>query len=220
MEYQIDNIYVKRFIYFNIYVIKGKTGDILIDTGFIGMRRELKKWLDNFNIKLVILTHAHVDHIWNTAYIKKRYGCQVAISENDLINIDNRNINSKPSNKRYIGWTKLMNFGMKKFIAKPFDVDILLRDNKVIRRYGIELKITNLSGHTNGSIGVIYKNYLFAGDALVKRKRRPQIAFQNQDNEEAMNTYEKILNLSPSIIFVGHDKKIDIQELKEFSLIK
>ena len=50
MEYQIDNIYVKRFIYFNIYVIRGKTGDILIDTGFIGMRRELRKWFTSDRI--------------------------------------------------------------------------------------------------------------------------------------------------------------------------
>ena len=62
---EYDNIYVKRFVYFNLYVIKGKTGDILIDTGFIGIKRSLKKWLDKFNIRLVILTHAHVDHVWN-----------------------------------------------------------------------------------------------------------------------------------------------------------
>ena len=50
-----DNIYCKRFGYFNIYVIKGNNGDILIDTGFILMRKKLIKWLDNFNIKLIIL---------------------------------------------------------------------------------------------------------------------------------------------------------------------
>ena len=68
---QYDNIYMKKFGYFNIYVIRGENGDILIDTGFIGIKTALKKWLDNFNIKLVILTHAHIDHTWNTAYIKK-----------------------------------------------------------------------------------------------------------------------------------------------------
>ena len=67
MEQQIDNIYIKRFLYFNLYVIKGKNGDILIDTGFIGIKRPLKRWLNQFNIKLVILTHAHVDHTWNAA---------------------------------------------------------------------------------------------------------------------------------------------------------
>lgn len=39
MEKQIENIYMKRFYYFNVYVIKGKNGDILIDTGFIGIKK-------------------------------------------------------------------------------------------------------------------------------------------------------------------------------------
>ena len=115
MEYQIDNIYVKKFFYFNVYVIKGKNGDILIDTGFIGIRKPLKKWLDKFNIKLVILTHAHVDHIWNASYIKKIYNCQIAIGKNDIENIDNTQINSVPSKKRY---TLLYHYKATKFKEK------------------------------------------------------------------------------------------------------
>lgn len=42
MEKRYNNIYMKRFIYFNLYVIKGIDGDILIDTGFIGIKRNLK----------------------------------------------------------------------------------------------------------------------------------------------------------------------------------
>ena len=68
MEKIIDNIHIKRIGYFNLYLIKGNDGDILIDTGFICIKKLLKKWLDNHNLKLIILTHAHVDHIWNVAY--------------------------------------------------------------------------------------------------------------------------------------------------------
>ena len=205
---QYENIYIKRFLYFNVYVIKGDNGDILIDTGFIGIRKNLKKWLDNFNIKLVILTHAHVDHIWNVSYIKNLYGCEVAMGINDICNIDNSKIKSKASKKRYNGWAKLMNLGMKKFVCDGFDVDILLEDNQIIKRYGIDLKIISLSGHTSGSIGIIYKNYLFAGDALVYRGKYPEIAYQNQNNIDALKAYDKILELYPDIVFVGHDKEI------------
>ena len=51
------------------------------------MKRPLKRWLNKFNVKLVILTHAHVDHTWNTAYLKELYGCDVALGINDLVNI-------------------------------------------------------------------------------------------------------------------------------------
>ena len=57
MKRQYDNIYMKRFSYFNVYVIKGKNGDILIDTGFIGMKKSLKKWLDQDVLEDIMMHH-------------------------------------------------------------------------------------------------------------------------------------------------------------------
>lgn len=207
MVRQYDNVYLKKFGYFNVYVIRGKDGDILIDTGFIGAKKKLKKWLDRFNIKLVILTHAHVDHIWNASYIKKLYDCDIAIGCSDIDNIDNSRIKSKPLSKKYKTWTKLMNWGMKKFIPNKFDLDMLLLDNQVIDKYGLDLRIVSLPGHTDGSIGILYKDFLFAGDALVNRGRYPSLAYQNQNNDLALQSCSKIVKLNPKIVFLGHDRE-------------
>ena len=213
MEKQYNNVYQKRFYYFNVYVIKGKSGDILIDTGFICMKRKLKKWLDQFNIKLIILTHVHVDHAWNVAYIKKLYNCEVAIGELDLTNIDNTNIKSEPLSKKFTLWTKLMNWGMKKFIPNKYQVDFLLKDNQILNKYGCKLRIISLKGHTNGSIGIKYKDYLFVGDALVNRGKKASVAFQNQDCTSAKESISKIIKENPSIVFIGHDKAITYEKL-------
>lgn len=214
MKFLEDNIYMKRIKYFNLYVIKGVDGDILIDTGFIGMKRKIKKYLDKFNIKLIVLTHAHVDHSWNASYLKKLYNCKILMSREDIVNIDNSNINSKPSLKRYKAWTKLMNKGMKLLKQKEFTPDIIIDEDTSITACGINLDIINLKGHTNGSIGVLYKNNLFAGDSLVNRKRtHSQIAFQNQNNECAIKSFRKIIDLNPKMIYVGHDKPIDNDKL-------
>lgn len=214
MEKQYNNIYMKRFLYFNIYVIKGTNGDILIDTGFIGTKKSIEKWLDSFNIKLIILTHAHVDHIWNASYLKEKYHCQIALSKNDIKNLDNQYINSKPLKNRYKIWTKIMNFGMKHFKPKQFSIDIPLQDKQIINKFGIKLKIISLPGHTDGSIGILYNNYLFAGDALVYRGKNPSLAFQNQNNDDSYHSYQKIIKLKPNIIFIGHDKEINYDTLK------
>jgi len=215
---KFDNIYMNRFGYFNIYVIKGKDGDILIDTGFIIRRKKLKRWLDNFNIKLVVLTHAHVDHIWNVSYIKKLYDCEVVMCELDIDNINNSNICSEASKKCYRLWTKLMNLGMRKFVPKNFLVDYEVNDGDVIDKFGIKLDIIGLPGHTEGSIGIMCNKYLFCGDALVNRNRkRVAIAFQNQNNEDAKKAIDKIYKLKPEIIFVGHDREIKFNKfLKSF----
>lgn len=135
------------------------------------------------------------------------------MSKKDIINIDNTKINSTPSKKIYTSWTKLMNWGMRKFIPEKFDIDIFLNNNQTINKYGIKLKIISLSGHTTGSIGILYKDYLFAGDALVNRGKQPNIAYQNQNNNEAKNSYNKILKLNSKIIFIGHDKEITRDKL-------
>ena len=210
---QFDNVYVKRFGYFNVYVIRGNDGDVVIDTGFVLMKRSLKRWLDQFNVKLIILTHAHVDHIWNVSYLKDLYGCRVAISEDDLVNLDNRNIKTYPSCKRCRLWTKLMSFGMKHFVPEKFDVDLLLHDGDILNEYGLKLKIVSLSGHTDGSIGVLYNKYLFCGDALINR-RKVDIAYQNQNNDRARENFKVIRRIKPKILFLGHDREIDYNKFK------
>lgn len=211
---KFDNIYVKKFGCFNLYVIRGNDGDILIDTGFILMKNSIKRWLDKFNIKLIILTHAHVDHIWNVSYIKDLYNCEVAIGKFDVDNIDNSKICSIPSSKKYKHWTYLMNWGMKKFIPDFFNIDYKLEDNQIINKYGIKLKIVHLPGHTTGSIGIMYNNYLFCGDSLVNRKiNRVQIAYQNQDNIAACESVRKIVELHPKLIFAGHNRLIKYNKL-------
>ena len=215
MTKQIDNIYIKRFGYFNCYVIKGQDGDILIDTGFIGMKKHLKKWLDKFNIKLIILTHCHIDHVWNVAYLKEQYNCEIAIGQKDVKYLDNSKIHSEPVNKYYKIVSLITNLGMKKITQKKFDVDIPLKDKQILNKYGLKLRIVSLPGHTKGSIGILYKDYLFVGDALVNRKPKVEIAYQNQSTKNAKKSALKILRLNPKIIFVGHENKINIEKLKK-----
>lgn len=213
MERNFDNVYSKRFGYFNLHVIKGEDGDVLIDTGFIFMKNKIKRWLSKFNIKMVILTHGHVDHIWNANYIKDLYDCKIAMSEVEVSNINNSKATSQPMKKKYVKWTKLMDFGMKKFNPKDIDVDVLLHNNQIIDKYGLNLKIIDLPGHTIGSIGVLYKNYLFVGDSMVNRKKCPGVAYQNQSNAAAVMSYDKIVNLNPKIVFVGHDREVRLEKL-------
>lgn len=213
MEKIYGNVIMKRFYYFNLYVIKGKRGDILIDTGFICIKKRVKKWLDKFNIKLIILTHVHIDHTWNVKYIKDLYKCKVAIGIQDKKNIDNRKIDSIAKNINCQRWTNLMNWGMNKFIPKEYEIDYYLKNNEVIKKYGLELKIIFLKGHTTGSIGIKYKDYLFVGDALVNRGSKVSIAFQNQHPLDAVKSIKKILKEKPDITFIGHDKEITKDKL-------
>ena len=62
-----------------LYILKGKNSDLLIDTGFIGVWNEMEKWLNEYNVKHVLLTHAHVDHDWNAARLQSM-GAKILLS--------------------------------------------------------------------------------------------------------------------------------------------
>lgn len=215
MNSDFGKIYKKRILYFNLYVIKGRDGDILIDTGFVCMRRKIKKWLDSFDIKLILLTHAHIDHIWNVSYIKKLYNCEVAISHLDVENIDNSIINSKSSNRHHKILTKVFNFGMKKLVAPKFEIDYLLYDNDTINKFDLKINVVALPGHTNGSVGYLYNDNIFCGDVLVNRKPYAEIAYQNQNNELARKSALRLFELQPKYIYIGHDRRIKYSKLEK-----
>ncbi|MFA6753179.1 MAG: MBL fold metallo-hydrolase [Bacilli bacterium] len=210
---KINNIIYDNLDYFKAYLIKGQDGDVLIDTGFSSSRKKLKRLLDKNNVKLIILTHAHLDHVWNAKYFKKRYGCQIAISKNDLENLDNSIINSIPVNKYYNFSAIFANYFMKRIKIEAFIPDLLLEDNQLLNLYGLNLKVVSLKGHTKGSIGILYKDYMFVGDALVNRKYYVELPYQMQNKIEALASVKKILEIKPKLIFIGHENPIKFEKL-------
>ena len=68
----------------NCYVIRGRKGDILVDTGREEYRDHIETWLLNYNITLIVLTHGHSDHVQNAAYFSKLYNAPIMISPYDM----------------------------------------------------------------------------------------------------------------------------------------
>ena len=72
----------------NCYLIRTGSGFVLIDTGVAPKRAGLVNQLESAgcqpgNLKLIIITHGHGDHIGNCAYLRRKYGAQVAMHRGD-----------------------------------------------------------------------------------------------------------------------------------------
>jgi len=206
--------------FLSVYLIKGDDGDILIDTGFLFMRRRLFKLLDKHNVKYIILTHAHLDHVWNAAVLKERYNAKIAIGKKDVKNLDNRLLRSN-SIKWYLRPVAgIYNFGFKVLKQKEIIVDEELEVGETITKHGITFKIIDLEGHTPGSIGIIDKdNNLYCGDAILSRFGKVRLTWQNNDNEKAIETVRKIINSDINTIFFGHSKPRNKSELMRLDKI-
>ena len=70
----------------SVYVIPGKNGDMLIDTGFSTTTKPLLKWIteNGFNITDIFITHAHPDHDWNAAKFKQLFNARIWLGKEDL----------------------------------------------------------------------------------------------------------------------------------------
>ena len=105
---------------------------------------------NNFNIKYIINTHGHVDHISGNAEMKKKTGAQIVIHKDDADMLI-----STPA-------TIFKMFGAKQ--SPP--ADITVQDGDDIKTGKISLKVIHTPGHSPGGMVLYTPGYVFTGDTL------------------------------------------------------
>lgn len=156
----------------NSFLLVNSQACILIDAGLPDTEDKiddvLKKLKLSFtDIKLIIITHAHIDHAGNTAKIKSLSGAQVIAHNGDLPYYTGE----KKMHFCSTGWFGRA-FSKIGAIQTPYDAfkpDILLTSNDTfnLNQYGIDGKVIATPGHTEGSISVVIDNdKAFVGDLI------------------------------------------------------
>ncbi|MDE7293808.1 MAG: MBL fold metallo-hydrolase [Oscillospiraceae bacterium] len=195
----------------NCYIIRGEKGDVLIDTGSEKHRKEIGRWLQEFDPRLIILTHGHNDHIENAAYFADIYGIPIMISPYDLrLARDNKC-------REYYNLTPLghiLRRENKRCMERKvpqIDPKIFAIPDMDLSPYGIRGRIVNLEGHTKGSVGILCEGEmgvdLYAGDAVMNIFS-PSLPMIAESPKKAITTAAYIAKLSPERILCGHGKPI------------
>ncbi len=75
----------------NCYIVTNKDKAILIDTGRKKYREKILEKCKEYHVILIILTHGHMDHCQNAAYLANALNIPIAMSKKDMDIIpDNR----------------------------------------------------------------------------------------------------------------------------------
>lgn len=180
----------------NCYIVQDeKTKDaIVIDPG--GEINKISKMLDTLqaNVKYILLTHCHGDHIGGVQELKEKYGGKVLIHIEDEPGLRDPNINLSD----YIGLGNV-----------TLQADSRLNDDDLIHVGDIEFKVIHTPGHTKGGICLYIdkEKILFSGDTMFRgswgRTDLPTSSFEDIIN----SITEKIMKLpEDTIVYPGHRK--------------
>ena len=149
----MDKMFIKRVVVgaleTNCYILADpETREAaIIDPGSNGngIKREIEK--RGFNIKCIINTHGHGDHISSNGKFK----APIYIHRLDAGFLRNSKLNMSAS------------FG---FSIKIPEASRTLEEGDIIEIGSCELKVIHTPGHTPGSISLLGKGFVFTGDTL------------------------------------------------------
>lgn len=190
----------------NCYIVADNGRAILIDTGRTKYREKILEKCKEFHVSLIVLTHGHMDHCQNAAYLAGALQIPIAMSEKDINLIpDNR---KQPLSAKTLLGKMVLSVSLSSFekdSLETFEPAIYLKNGDDLSDYGIEAEIVELPGHTKGSIGVKMEDCLFVGDALMNMFY-PTTSMLYTEEQEMLESAGYISELGEKTIYFGHGK--------------
>ena len=201
----IGNIYYVGARDLASYLITTPDGHFLIDTGVSEMTPVVRGNIENLGFRLediryILQSHAHFDHIQGHAVMQRLTGAQVLVMDDDA---DAMETGRDLSPLGFEGW-------------EPVHVDRRLKDGESVSLGGTTLTATKAPGHTPGcttwslvtqdsgqsvNVTVFGCNGPNDGVQLVDNPRFPNLL------EDTMFGFDNLAKLNPDIYLTGHTEE-------------
>ena len=210
----ITETYVADWLRCNIWHVRGKTHDLIIDTG-MGMR-SLKKEISQLNEKPVICisTHCHFDHIGGAHEFECRLGHQ---SEKDI------HRNPTWTNTAMSGFIRAETFEAlpyegfrhEDFIVRPAPLTGFLDEGDVLDIGNRHFNLLHFPGHSPGSIALIEEKtgVLFSGDTIYDGDLYDSV--YHSDKSQYRESLNRLRDMPVNTIHGGHERSFDKQRMIE-----
>lgn len=186
----------------NCYVIfSDKTNaGIIVDPG--GDIEDIVKVIadNNINLKYIVLTHGHGDHIGGVSELKDRFNIPLLVHEDDVEMLSDGGKNLS------------INMVMGSIELIP---DRILKDGETIEFGDLEALVIHTPGHTKGGICLKINDHLITGDTLFKGSIG-RTDLLGGDYEALLNSIRTKLLVLPddTIVLPGHGQQSTIKAEK------
>ncbi len=205
-----------------VYLLKAADGYIQIDAGYKSNIDKYFKILEKNNInpediKLIIVSHAHSDHVGALKEIKDKTKAKVLVNENDAeYLIKGESAEVKPISIIAKILVKILPEKMLRF--DPVQPDIIIKEEFSLEEFGLQAKVVHTPGHTLGTVSVITEE----GSAFIScsvhgfpLRMSPGLPGAALDVDEVMKSWEKIIDEGAKDIYIAHGKPFKVDVLKK-----
>lgn len=189
----------------NSYLVVNDDEIILIDTGLPWNLSEITDYIEKNlkinpqDIKTIVITHNHFDHVGNLSKLKEITGAKVAIHPADA-----DYIRGKTKHMGGAFMNAIIRLLQKIYRTTPVEPEILLKNGDIIGEY----QIIHTPGHSPGSI-CLYNpenKVIFVGDNLQYKNGKLQSPGEKliPEPEKYKESLKKLLNYDIEVILTGH----------------
>jgi glyoxylase-like metal-dependent hydrolase (beta-lactamase superfamily II) len=194
----------------NCYLLRDQGGTVLVDPGPPGgaalvLAGAQAAGVGPEEIRLILVTHGHLDHYGALAEVKAWCGAPVAAHPAEPpFSQDRRNALPPAGTLRgsVIRWLYLLLSPLTHFV--PLRADLLLDEGADLSSYGIEAQVVVLPGHSPATLGLLTAGgEAFVGDQFVNYSRPSQPMYL-LDRAAWRRSCQRVLSLQPRTVYVGH----------------
>ena len=197
----------------NCYLLIGSEGSVLADAGNPSDVSRIYGRVKDKNVRLILLTHGHPDHIGAASGLARLLHVPIAMSREDAILLEAPAIR-KLQGHTFLGWilALISNWSLRGEADIRISPDIWLEDGQGLMEYGLEARIVSLPGHTKGSVGVLTgeKDFI-VGDALF-HIIRPTPALLYENREQMEKSAGIIIRSGVRFLYAGHGSPFTIEK--------
>jgi glyoxylase-like metal-dependent hydrolase (beta-lactamase superfamily II) len=202
----------------NVYLVVNGKELTVIDTGTSGNAQKTAAYIQKLgfqptDVKTIILTHSHIDHMGSVKELKELTHAKLAVHIEDADYVSGKKPLPKPKN--------ILFRAAASFIKPAFaEADVTLKDGDKIEG----LTVIHVPGHTPGSIALLdeEKKVLFAGDTIRYDGEKVSGAPEQLsiDPDKLKESIRKIAALNFDILLPGHGETLKpnaSDEVKKFA---
>ena len=198
---KITQIYLGHEMFANCYLLVDEaTGDAaVVDPAWYTDEFRLTLAENGANLKYILLTHGHFDHIFGVYGLREVTGAKVVIHKNDAGHLIDEN--------------KSLAKGNMPEPQKPVEADILVDEGDVITLGKSEIKVMHTPGHTMGSVCYVLEDdrVILSGDTLFCMTAGRTDFFDGSD-ELMIKSLKRLIALDGNYrVLPGHNRETTLE---------